>query len=317
MPAMAHLKMQPKFFLSAYELLNAIRPDLIIAHNFESMAPSALYRLKTSTPVLYVSREPYHKVFRLKRGHIIFEVIGWVLDGILAHLASKVITVTPRMVKMYKSMGVKAVLIPNCPTDSFLRRKLPKTTRDYINIGFIGNLRPDCGIEQMWEAIKTLNNGDLRYRLFLCGVPLGGMESVLEKMKKERAEAITIMRPVHPSRVPSIYAQIDIAFHLAMPNVKRRKYGLTTKIYEAFATGTPAIISSSGENLSLIGDINAALVIKDFTFKEIAEKVKCLGENEQLRKQMGESGRRFIETKFNWDIFSEHYKKMLEQLLEE
>ena len=186
MGAMDHFNKQPAFFKKVFRILKDISPDLIIAHNFDSMLPAAAYRMITRVAVLYVSREPYHKVFRIKTRSILGEWIGWFLDCLLGHIASRVITVTPLMMKMYKNMGVKAVWIPNSPTKDFFENPINKNARNYITVGFVGNLRPDCGIEEMYKAIIHINSSShKKYHLFLCGLPLAGFENTLAKMQHE------------------------------------------------------------------------------------------------------------------------------------
>ena len=131
------------------------------------------------------------------------EPIGWLAEAMFSHLCSAVITVTPRLIAHYQSMGIDAIWVPNAPARRFLEADTRKTIRDEITLGFIGNLRPNCGIEDMWQALTLLNDrGKREYRLFLCGLTLGGFESITERMVVEAPEKITPRRSTGKSGSP-------------------------------------------------------------------------------------------------------------------
>lgn len=310
-----HFKLQPQFHCQIYQKLKKLRPDLIIAHNLETVPPAVFYRLRFGTPVIYVAREVYTKVFHLKLKTILGEPIGWLVEAVLAHLCSAVITVTPRLVKHYRTMGVNAVWVPNAPARRFLEADTQKSLRDEITVGFIGNLRPNCGIEDMWRALRLLNNqGKTRYRLFLCGLTLGGFEKVIEQMVVEAPENIMVRSTILPEEVPALYQNIDIAFQLLHPVPGYKGYSLSVKIYEALAMETPVIICNMAEDPDFLADTGTCIIIHSHAPEEIAEAVRRLGENPELRLRMGKAGREFIKAKFNWDLFSDHYLAVVKRV---
>lgn len=61
-------------------------------------------------------------------------------------------------------------------------------------------------------------------------------------------------------------------------------------------------------------------LIKDFIVMYggnvgIAKNIRILGENEELRIQMGINGRNFIKEQFNWNQYSKEYENIIDTLL--
>ena len=77
---------------------------------------------------------------------------------------------------------------------------------------------------------------------------------------------------------------------------------------------TCVIITKSGENADFLAGSNCFL-ITDREPKNIADKVKYLTDNPELMKKMGENGRKFIEEQFNWELYAEKYKAIIEKYL--
>jgi glycosyltransferase involved in cell wall biosynthesis len=317
MSGLQHLKYQPIFYKKVYALLKEIKPDLIVAHNFDTMVPSALYKLVKTVPVIYVSREPFNKVFRIKFKSVVGEWVGWLLDAILAHIASVVFAVTPKMMRMYQHMVVKAQFIPNAPLEIFYKEALEKTKRNEIVLGFIGNIRESLSIKMVWKAIQILNKKDkIRFKLLLCGVVLSGMEEVINEMQREDCDSLQLIAPVTPDKVAVLYKDVDIAFILPEgSNVKFKGYGVHVKLYESLATGTPAIINKFGENAKLLENTDCVIVLDEMKMDNLVEGIELLAADAKKRVQMGKLGKEFIKSKFNWNLFKDEYQKTVEKLL--
>jgi len=317
MKAFEHLKLQPRFQWQVYQRLKKLRPDMVIAHNLETALPSVLYRLTAHVPIIYVSREPYHKVIRMKTHSILGQIIGWIVDATVAHLSSAVVTVTPMMVKMYRAMGIDALFAPSAPTRNFLEVVSRRVQGEKVVVGFLGYLRPHCGIELMWEALKFQNRrcGRKRYHLFLCGQPASGFEEGLAQMEAEAPNAITVHPSVYADEIPSLYNRIHIMFHLPEATPKYKKYGITLKIVEALAAGIPVITNYVAENAALLKGTGACMFVADHSPEIVADVLGKLGEDPELRFRMGEKGRNFIREKYNWDMFANRYLALVERVL--
>lgn len=316
MNALQLLLILPRFFIAVFIALREIGPQLIIAHNLDAAVPSVAYRLVSrNVRLIYVSREPYHKVFRVKTGIFLAEWFGWLLDACVAHLSSVVFAVTPAMLRMYRSMGVEPIWMPNAPIREYLDVTRKQPEEGCLVVGFVGNLRRDCGIEEMYEAVKIASaKSGLYYRLLLCGMPLGDMPGYISKISSETPQLVQVLPPVPPAKLPEIYSGIDIAFQFPYPNAKYGKYGLNVKIYEAMAAGIPVIMNNVSENLGFLGDSESYLLVGTRNPVEIAHQLLLL-KDKGLRSRVGEKGRAFVKERFNWDLFKGQYRSIASELL--
>ena len=74
--------------------------------------------------------------------------------------------------------------------------------------------------------------------------------------------------------------------------------GFGTTVLEAFATGTPAIVSGVSSIPELAGD--AAILVSPLNTKEIADAMIRLAGDENLKNELREKGKKQVE-KFNWE----------------
>jgi glycosyltransferase involved in cell wall biosynthesis len=74
--------------------------------------------------------------------------------------------------------------------------------------------------------------------------------------------------------------------------------GFGTTVLEAFATGTPAIVSNVSSIPEIAGD--AAELVNPIDVQNIADAMIKLSRNEELKQAYREKGKRQLE-KFNWE----------------
>lgn len=74
--------------------------------------------------------------------------------------------------------------------------------------------------------------------------------------------------------------------------------GFGTTVLEAFATGTPAIVSNVSSIPEIAGD--AAELVNPFNVQEIAGAMLKMSQDENLKNMYREKGLRQVE-KFNWE----------------
>ena len=66
----------------------------------------------------------------------------------------------------------------------------------------------------------------------------------------------------------------------------------------------PVLVSNATAQKNLIEKTNSGLVHVEKDAKDFASKVLTLYRDENLRKKLGENGKRFVEEEFHWEITS-------------
>ncbi len=179
-----------------------------------------------------------------------------------------------------------------------------------IKIGYIGRLVDGKGLEDLLEAVKILKNQNLGFKAWgLAIYGSGPLESKLEKLADElKIEDKIEWRGFVPySKVPEALAQMDIFIYPSWHE------GFGRSIMEALAMEKAVVATRVGGIPDLIKDGENGFLIEPRHPEMLAEKIKELIENKDLRGKFGKAGREWVRKNFEW---SEGIKKFANLFLE-
>ncbi|MFA4818081.1 MAG: glycosyltransferase family 1 protein [Parcubacteria group bacterium] len=164
---------------------------------------------------------------------------------------------------------------------------------------FLGTLEPVKNISRLFEAFKIFREGRKKeqgkceYKLVMAGKK-GWMAKEYKQIAKdlEIGKDIIFTGYVIGDEIVPLFQYADF---FVMPSLYE---GFGTTVLEAFATGTPAIVS----NVSSIPEIagGAAELVNPLNVQEIASAMLKLAKDENLKNMYREKGLRQVE-KFNWE----------------
>lgn len=164
---------------------------------------------------------------------------------------------------------------------------------------FLGTLEPSKNIVRLFEAFKVFKEKNKKdkitgdYKLVMAG-----KRGWLAREYKQIAKDLGLSRDVIFTGYV-IGDDLVPLFHNAdffvMPSLYE---GFGTTVLEAFATGTPAIVSNVSSIPEIAGD--AAELVNPMDIQNIAEAMVKLSRNEELRNAYREKGKEQLE-KFNWE----------------
>lgn len=164
---------------------------------------------------------------------------------------------------------------------------------------FLGTLEPSKNIVRLMEAFKIFKGKNKKdkiagdYKLVLAG-----KRGWLAKEYKQIAKDLGLSKDIIFTGYV-IGDDLVPLFHNAdffiMPSLYE---GFGTTVLEAFATGTPAIVSNVSSIPEIAGD--AAELVNPLDVQNIAEAMIKLSRNEELKNIYREKGKRQLE-KFNWE----------------
>ncbi len=178
---------------------------------------------------------------------------------------------------------------------------------------FLGTLEPIKNITRLLEAFLGFKNkkikeeGKCDYRLVLAGKE-GWLASEYHQTVKDLGienDVIFTGYIIGDDLLP-IFSQAEF---FVMPSLYE---GFGTTVLEAFATGTPAIVS----NVSSIPEIagQAARLVNPFDVNEITSAMFEFSKDENLRNIYREKGKKQVE-KFNWEKCARETLEVYESLI--
>jgi len=163
---------------------------------------------------------------------------------------------------------------------------------------FLGTLEPVKNLTRLFEAYKIFKekcqkeSGNCEYKLVIAGKK-GWLGKEYRQMVKDLgiAKDVTFTGYIIGDELVPLFKNAEF---FVMPSLYE---GFGTTVLEAFATGTPAIVSNVSSIPELAGD--AALLVNPLNTQEIADAMVKLATDDKLRYDLRQRGFHQVE-KFDW-----------------
>lgn len=237
-------------------------------------------------------------------------------------VSDKVISVTPNIKKtLQKKYGVpedKGIVIENgANTDLFkpinmeeAKKKL-KLNEDYRYIIFVGNLAPWQGVEYLVKAAPLILKEvpDIKFLIVGDGAMKNELMESVHDLKLQDSFHFTGMIPYEDVPLYVNSGELCVAYKKPIGS------GYSAlKFYEYMACGKP-IVASRVTGFELLEQQNAGVLVEPQNFEKLAEAVIAILKNEELRKKMGENGRKFLIENNSWDAVTKRIENILDNAL--
>jgi glycosyltransferase involved in cell wall biosynthesis len=164
---------------------------------------------------------------------------------------------------------------------------------------FLGTIEPVKNITRLFEAFKIFKDASLKnsakcdYKLIMAGKN-GWLASEYKQITKDLgiAKDVIFTGYIIGDELVPLFHEADF---FVMPSLYE---GFGTTVLEAFATGTPAIVSGVSSIPEVAGD--AAIFVDPMSSQNIADAMLKLSQDENLKNELREKGKKQLE-KFNWE----------------
>ena len=164
-----------------------------------------------------------------------------------------------------------------------------------INILFVGRMEPRKGFKYLLKAFEILNEEFKNLRLIAVGKgPL--LKIYKSQVKKDLKDKVVFEGEVKREDLPRYYASCDI---FCSPAIGYESFGIV--LLEAFATGKPVVASRIPGYSYVVEEGRDSLLFEPENYLELAEKLKILIKDKNLRREMGERGREKVLKNYSWE----------------
>ena len=300
-----------------------VKPSLVIgASNHLTALPALIAARKLGVPFVYEVRG-FWEVTRISREPE-FEQTEWYkllcgFEALTATQADHVFTLTTPMAEELERRGVNKdsiTILPNsCNPERFeptsrdvelaARLEIPATVPV---IGYIGTFVQYEGLEHLAEACGILKQKGVEFRLLVVGNEnTAGNDKgpISQKIMDVAAQYDFEKWLLMPGRIPheeveAYYSLIDIAPFPRKPQPVTEMVS-PMKPLEAAAMKKAIVVSSVRALTDMIIDGKNGLVFEKGNIEDFAEKLFELVSNDNLRIDLGESARRWVEEERTWD----------------
>lgn len=285
--------------------------DIIQIHEHRHSLAIATHRYAKKNHIPYVLQAhgsvlPFFQKEKLKD---IFDRL-WGFD--ILHDASRVFALTEVEKEQYLKMGVAEDRIEIVPLGINLDEyaNLPETgnfkSRHGIDaedrvILFLGRIHEIKGLDLLVNAFDKIENDNVK--LAIVGGD-SGFKDTLDEMIEERDLQDKVIFPGVLTGRDKIEALVDCDVFV-MPS---RYESFTTSGLEAMACGKPLVLTRNNHIHTWVKD-NVGLVC-DFDEEDLSNCIETLLDNGELCREFGETGRKLIEDKYDWDKVSKHIESI-------
>jgi len=238
--------------------------------------------------------------------------------------ADLVVTLGEAMRDEIIERGVPArnvVIVPNAVSESFLR-PLPADggrLRASLGIqpgeqvvGLVSSLVAHEGIGTLLEAVKVLGDRGVRARALIVGD--GPERTALQRQAAELGLDAVFTGRVPSSKVRDYHAVLDV---FVVPRTPDRVCQLVTplKPVEAMASGLPVVVSSVRALAEIVQDGETGLLFPPLDADALADQLKQLLGNPELRRKLGASAREWVARDRTWAHNAARYRDIYGRLL--
>lgn len=242
-------------------------------------------------------------------------------EGELVKKVAKTIVVTEESKKeLVNRLGISAekiVVVPNTVKKSFYQNyelddSIVNRYKDVFVILYLGDTGLRRGLLSMIEAVdQMVKKQDLDKKIKLVIVGSNSSDHVL----KNRVQELGIQEYVDFEgwQEPKLFQSYLKVAQLGISPLHRNPHHDTTyanKLFQYMSFGVPVLASDAQAQMHLIEKSHSGLIHRERDTNDIQNKILRLCKNEELARELGQNGKRFIEDKFSWERVSSELKNL-------
>jgi glycosyltransferase involved in cell wall biosynthesis len=143
------------------------------------------------------------------------------------------------------------------------------------------------GLEQVLNAAKALSVGTSVQFVLVGDGP--EKQTLLERVRQLDLNNVRFLAPRPAREIPALLATAD----LVLVTTKTYIPGMVpAKLYEAMASGRPVVLVATGEAAEIVREYQAGIVVEPGDIPGLTQAVQTLQARPDLRRALGENGRR-------------------------
>ncbi|PYM45641.1 MAG: hypothetical protein DME16_16945 [Candidatus Rokuibacteriota bacterium] len=170
--------------------------------------------------------------------------------------------------------------------------------------GYIGSFSRYEGLAFLIDAMPELLGRFPNAKLLLVG---GGRdEEAVRKAAGNIGAAVLVPGRVPQEDVRDFYTVVDV-FVLPRRRIRLTELVTPLKPLEAMAMGLPVLASDIGGHAEIVNNGQTGLLFKTESSKSLVEQARRLGEDRDLRAQLGAGGRQWVEAERTWERIVARY----------
>lgn len=269
--------------------------ECIHAADFDTYFPALFAAKLKRIPIIYDIYDFYPDLMPLPS--IIHKIATKIDITLMRHADRTIVVDSCRLKQIEYRKGDRVEIIYNTPPEEMVDNIVVSEIEKEFTIFYGGGIYPDRDIMSMLEIVASLGS----IKIIIAGF---GNDELIDPIKEfcEKQTCATFLGRIPYSEILLNSKKSDVLFALYNPNVPNNKVASPNKLFEAMMCGKPIIVNEGVATADKVREENCGLVIPYGDYEALKEAVLLLKNNPELRKELGENGRRAYDTKYNWKI---------------
>lgn len=189
------------------------------------------------------------------------------------------------------------------------------TVKKVVFFGYLGSKK---GVDVLLKAFALLLRSDDRYRgikLYIAGgLAVGSKEDrvykhLMQLMQQTKSieENVVFSGWIPENEKEQLLREADI---VVLPYRKQPTFGASAALIAAMSYGIPVIISNTKSFYSEVEDGRTGLLFEDGNVGMLADRMRLLVENRELRQRLGNGAREHILREHSWEYVTSKVSKI-------
>lgn len=297
----------PLFWMWILFNLFVYRPKVVHACDLDTILPCYIYKTIFRRKLVFDVFDRYAMCYIpqfLEPGSRKFKTL-YSLVNFFEDLFSKesdvLVSTSDELLKTYQRMPKHSATIMNCFEDRAFDRV--KSENHMLTLSYTGNIMRNRGLDKIAAAIKGLNNVE-----FIIAGRVIDKELLDHILELSNVKYKGLLQQTDALALEACSDTIISLADFKVPN----NFTIPNKIFEAMMLGVPVITNMAHE---LINKSNSGIIVEYNDIDQIKAAIVLLRDNIELRRMLGNNGRKAFLQKYNWTIMEQELYKIYEYLL--
>ena len=303
------------------KLYKKAKPDLIVAHEFETACLAWWIKKRYGTQYVFDAHEGYEYTVPLATPKIMrwltVPLARWMLRMVVRGAAG--ITAASPGALTYQ-LGVRygkpTAVLHNAPLMEYFPYTEEET--DPITIVHEGNLSLDRGALEIIDAIAIVSRTH-KCKLLILGTVEASVKNLLDKKIEEYGLGDVVKMA---GRLPwDEFGKVETTGQIGlicMQPLKNNMTSLSNKLYNYMACGLAVLAMKGSQTEQIINEVKSGICVDTTSPREIANGIIWLIEHPNERRLMAKNGRSAMENVYGWHkmehTMKETYSKIMKEL---
>ena len=195
--------------------------------------------------------------------------------------------------------------------ENYVRKELGLTGK--FVVGYFGAHGRANHLTQLLDVADKIKDSHPDVQIMLVG---GGMlkKGLVEEAEKRQLHNITFVDPVSKEKIADYINATDVSTAVLMKN-DTFKTVYPNKVFDYMCCAKPILIGIDGVARKLVEDAGAGLFVEPENVDAFIAGIEKLKNDPQQMKDMGESGRKYVEVNFDRRNLAKKYLEVLRKVV--